>query len=301
MMGMTTAQLRAERVSTYDGRVWTRLVAAVAALAAVFSVWWMIGHDDSRSLGVVFVFIIAEPPSVAIDASHQSGVDNGSSGVVDATFLGDEACSRLSAATPTTNSLVWEAMVQADGVRGCRLEKTWRIADLLADPLPGEPHAALVDGLVTISLDPALVPSEMDLSSLRMKATFPGEVVSHSGSSTVTGSTVSWADPLDFSPSYPASATGRDRPLMIGALPWLAGLLTLVSLIASLPWRKGVTRLDSTEPVDLTRDLDQPSVPESSSTRAQGQVHGAWRDKDILVESRPTGPDPDSPWRPPSE
>ena len=69
--------------------------------------------------------------------------------------------------------------------------------------------------------------------SFKVAVTFPGEVLSHNGSSTVTGTTVTWTDPADMLSRDGLRATSKEASPLAAALPWAlptAGALLVLGL-----------------------------------------------------------------------
>ena len=54
------------------------------------------------------------------------------------------------------------------------------------------------------------------LSDLKISVTFPGEVLTHNGNSTVSGTTVTWSDVNDFFTAEGLEATGKDTGSVLG-------------------------------------------------------------------------------------
>jgi hypothetical protein len=78
--------------------------------------------------------------------------------------------------------------------------------------------------------DSSTITSAM-FTSFKVAVTFPGEVTSHSGSSTVEGTTVIWTNPDDAFTGDGLKATSKGASPLLPELPWgvgLAGLLIVV-------------------------------------------------------------------------
>jgi hypothetical protein len=253
-------------------------LAAIAAIASLATLWWVLGNDPTRSLGVISEIVVVDAPLVDGGPFTSDAVVTDDSGKVIRASLG-YSCSSLSADWASPGQ-VWRE-TQSNGVRACRLDRTWRIADLVAHSEPGEPKASVAGGAVSIAFEPTPVHAEVGVVGFDVEITFPGEVLSHSGSSLVDGTTVLWNDPSDFFSGAGLSASGRDRPLPIQLLPLAAGLCALVSLAAAVSRRR--VRPDAADVRSSANPMGTRPVPPGSRTAA-----------------RPAGPDPRSPWRPPS-
>ncbi len=267
--------------------MWTRLVSAIAALAAVASVWWVAQHDEARSLGEVTVIVAANPPSGSVEDSVTGG--SGSAG--------HDACAGISAAL-SPSVVEWSSAVQPNGVRACRWVKSWRMADLARRSLAGEPRVVVQGGTVSTTLDPLLPEQGVGITSLEVTITFPGEILSSSGAGAISGSTVDWSNPVGFFSGVELSASGRDRPLLIGLLPWLAGAFALIALFGALP-RKRAARAGglTTEAADTTNQTESSSLGAPFPADRQD---GPNTKLPTTAAVRPAGYDPTSPWRAPS-
>lgn len=75
-------------------------------------------------------------------------------------------------------------------------------------------------------------------TTFRIAVTFPGEVTSHSGSSTVDGTTVTWTNPDDALTGDGLKASSKEASPLLMALPWVLGLVgaLLLGAIAVVVW-----------------------------------------------------------------
>lgn len=110
--------------------------------------------------------------------------------------------------------------------------------------------------------------SRLMFDSFRVSVTFPGQVTSHSGSSTVQGTTVTWTDPMDMVSGDGLKATSQEASALQAALPWAmeigAGLL-LVGLVAVVVVigvrRRRAAAMRSATPVNFGPPLPAPFQP----------------------------------------
>lgn len=270
--------------------MWTRLVSAVSAVAAVFSVWWVAQHDESRSLGEVVVLVVANPPSASTSDAAKDAT-----GRVD-----HDACSGFSPAL-TPSEVEWSSATQPTGVRACRWLKHWRLADLVRRSLPGEPRVEVRDGIISVALDPLPPAQRAGITTFGVTVVLPGEILASSGAGEVSGSTVRWSNPSDFFSGVGLSASGRDRPLLIGLLPWLAGALALVALVGALPRRRAAGARGGAGAADHTdRPGPSPLVAPVPGPPPAGRPDRAAPTPPGAAAASRTGDDPTSPWRPPS-
>jgi len=131
-----------------------------------------------------------------------------------------------------------------NGYLNCTISSTLTLADFSSATSTGL-SLTHTGGLYTFTFDSAadtssISPGELSsiITSMSISVTFPGAVVSHSGSSTVQGNTVTWTDPNDLLAST-LTATGKDKASVLGSLgsngtPWglIAGIVGAVVVIA---------------------------------------------------------------------
>ncbi|MDO4413174.1 hypothetical protein [Cutibacterium sp.] len=122
------------------------------------------------------------------------------------------------------------------------------------------------------------VPRDTSLiTAFTLSVTFPGKVLSHSGSSTVDGSTVTWTDPHDVFSSAGLSATGERSK---GAPVWVWILVVAVALGAT-GVAVGVVRKNKSE---SDKDDSRPAMPYAG--QPQNQQPHQWRGQPYQ-DSRP--------------
>ena len=270
--------------------MWIRLVSAIAALAAVASVWWVAQHDEARSMGEVSVVVVANPPSGSVEVSP--------SGVIRSPA--HDACTGFSAGFSPAE-VEWSSATQPNGVRACRWTRDWRVSDLVRRSVPGEPRVAVDDGIISVTLDPLPPEQELGVTTLEVTITLPGEILSHSGAGAVSGSRVDWSNPADFFSGVGLSATGRDRPLLVGLLPWLAGGFAVIALVGALPWpRADRAPGPATAPNDDTQNESSARGVPVPGPELAGRQDAASAVVPTVAAVPSTGHDPNSPWRPPS-
>ena len=66
-------------------------------------------------------------------------------------------------------------------------------------------------------------------TAFKLAVTFPGDVTSHNGSSTVEGRTVTWTDPDDMFTGEGLKATSKEAPPVQAAMPLPIGLIALLA------------------------------------------------------------------------
>lgn len=123
-----------------------------------------------------------------------------------------------------------------DGYTGCRISGTGRLADMSG----GGTAITFADDVWTFHMEGDEAGEEMSaemFTDFRVSVTFPGEVLSHNGTSTVDGNTVTWTDPNDMFTAEGLKATGSDEGGGAGDLLWLwitLGVLALAAIAAAV-------------------------------------------------------------------
>ena len=147
-----------------------------------------------------------------------------------------------------------------DGYAGCRLTGTTTVSEL------NQSGTSLMlgdDGTWTFlmegndSMEGSTMTADM-FSDFLIRVTFPGEVLTHNGSSTLEGTTVTWSDPADLLTKEGLRATAENSAPR-AAVPWLA--ITVV--VAALLIGGGAVLL-----------LNRFRRPSSEGAQGQGSSHG---------------------------
>jgi len=96
-------------------------------------------------------------------------------------------------------------------------------------------------------------------TTFKIAVTFPGEVTSHSGSSTVEGTTVTWTNPDDALTGDGLKATSKEANPLLLALPWVIGLvgLLLVGGVGLAVWSRVRSR-------PSVKHITAPVVPDAA-------------------------------------
>lgn len=119
------------------------------------------------------------------------------------------------------------------GYTGCRISGTARTSDLSGDGTTIE----LADGVWTFAMEGTPGEEEMSaemFSDFRVSVTFPGKVLSHNGTSTVEGTTVTWSTAADMFTADGLLATAEDGA---GGVDWLwiaLGALVIAGIAAAV-------------------------------------------------------------------
>ena len=172
---------------------------------------------------------------VAVDLGMINGPAN--SGGVESPITAKDLCSQD--ALVASPDMVAEEYVEdgEDGYSGCRMSGTVKVSEL-SDSTTG---LTLNDGVWTFEMkdEPDAGGEGVDagmFSDFRVSVKFPGEVLSHSGSSTVEGTTVTWVDPSDLTASEGLTDTAKNAGnlawvwVVLGALV-LAGVAVAVIIV----------------------------------------------------------------------
>ena len=107
---------------------------------------------------------------------------------------------------------------------GCKTTGTISASELTSSS--GGVEVTLADGVYTFKVSGTQAGSASSASSIdhfKFSVTFPGKVLTHNGSSTVNGNTVTWTDPKDAFTTEGLVATGEEGGVLPsgGSLLWL--------------------------------------------------------------------------------
>lgn len=152
-----------------------------------------------------------------------------------------------------------------EGYTGCRISGTGSVSEFAGDGT----SLTLEDDIWTFAMEGGDAGGSEGLSAnmltdFRVSVTFPGEVLTHNGSSTVDGRTVTWTNPADlFGEGLHATASNTGG----GSIPWLWIVLGIVALaaIGALVWF--LTRRKQTPPAS------PPYGPQGQQYPPQGQPY----------------------------
>jgi hypothetical protein len=99
----------------------------------------------------------------------------------------------------------------------------------------GEYRFAMASGEIDVSTGGQDQVTAALFTDFRVSVTFPGEVTSHNGSSTVEGTTVTWTDASDLTSGEGLRATADEPGSVLALLPWLgAALLVAAGVVAGV-------------------------------------------------------------------
>jgi len=175
---------------------------------------------------------------------------------------------------------------------GCRITGTVAIGDMKGEGLT----ITRADNVYTFTWasgdtgGEAAGMSAAMVSDFRVAVTFPGKVLSHNGSSTVEGTTVTWTSAADLFTSEGLVATGEAKPPLTALLvPILIGLAAL-ALVGALVWyllarRKKATAAAAAQPQPQpqpgvyppTGPPTQPPAPPTTGQPYAGNPDDAFR------------------------
>lgn len=148
----------------------------------------------------------------------------------------DDLCDSLSDVSFYTE--VTTSGYERDGMIGCRATGTSTLQKLDDEGVVVRDGDKVTVKFTTASVNPPTGSTET-LDSMTLSVTFPGKVLSHTGTGVVKGSTVTWTDPGDLSGSRGISATGTLAEGVAG-LAWWIWLIIGVSAAAIIGAVAGV-------------------------------------------------------------
>lgn len=109
---------------------------------------------------------------------------------------------------------------ERDGMIGCRATGTSTLQKLDDEGVVVRDGDKVTVKFTTSSVNSPTGSTE-SLDSMKLSVTFPGKVLSHTGTGVVKGSTVTWTDPGDLSGSRGISATGTLAEGIAGLAWWI--------------------------------------------------------------------------------
>lgn len=196
------------------------------------------------------------------------------------------------------------------GYTGCRMEGTSTLAEMGSSS--DGPGLTLEDGVWTFAMDGADAEagqgmSASMLSDFRISVTFPGEVLTHNGTSTVEGTTVTWTNATDLFSAEGLRATARDSG-GAGGHTWLwivLGVLALAAIGAAI-WFATRKKSQPAAPPYPGQPYpghpgNQPPYPPASQPYPQGQPSGPQPPYPPGPHVSPNPPQPPGPVQPGQE
>ena len=122
---------------------------------------------------------------------------------------------------------------------GCKTTGTITASELTSSS--GGVEVTLADGVYTFKVSGTQAGSASSASSIdhfKFSVTFPGKVLTHNGSSTVNGNTVTWTDPKDAFSTEGLVATGEEGGVLAGSgsLLWIIAGAVVAGAIALGVW-----------------------------------------------------------------
>jgi len=288
---------RRDRRWIYGWRVLARIVAVLAGLALVCCCWWMVDQnggepDGEVSLSLVVLANGSSVPVVIYEGGDEGGGNGGVPSIEDAqrvvAAIGGTPCAGL----PAIGHLLkpaphWVEVVRADGTSACLLSGRWRMAEL-ADGVDDTLSVSDVGGRLQVEYKSRAGNQDtLDILDFDLTVRFPAGVESvEGGAASVSGSTVRWTGAESLRSGPELAASGRVVSLPRELAPWLVGSLALLMVGVGILW---------------PRSEVVPVASDAGSDRAElGARMRPAAPKTLAPPKPPAGPDPDSPWRPPS-
>ncbi|MEA4945226.1 MAG: hypothetical protein VB080_12415 [Propionicimonas sp.] len=182
---------------------------------------------------------------------------------------------------------------------GCRLRGSESLDDFSGNrPADGGFDLSHADGRFEFRWWPFASPELPDLmDDLTVSVTFPGEVLEHNGSSTVSGTTVTWQDPHDLFENEGLLAVGEDTPsIWVLSARWgpIVALAAILLGLAGLVWWRLSRRSSSPEPEETAEVVDEPVAEPAPDAAAERRAWGppAETDRWEVVPSEAWAPQP---------
>lgn len=198
-----------------SGRSWRRRLAA-ALLAPLLLVLSACGNVE-----MTIRINSADDVQIVSDFSMKSSETAG-------LVTKDDLCDSFSDVSYYTK--VTTSSYERDGMIGCRATGTSTLQKLDDEGVVVRDGDKVTVKFTTSSVNSPTGSTE-SLDSMKLSVTFPGKVLSHTGTGVVKGSTVTWTDPGDLSGSRGISATGTLAEGIAG-LAWWIWLIIGVSAAA---------------------------------------------------------------------
>jgi len=288
-----------------------RWVAAATGVGLLFTLGGCVAVDGRFDLGT--------DDRISIDLLLQLDEASAKRG------YGGDVCEILEGAWPWAADTDLEP-TSRDGAVGCRLTSTLEVSAL--DPRLDRSYRMGVTGLSVAHLDgeyrfrwdPGYGNGDAAAATdyFQIQVTFPGEVRSHSGSSTVDGTTVTWRSVSDLMTDGGLAAVGDDRPGVVTLLrnPFSWAVILLLVLAGGIGFeRRRWKQADETASAgpDTPTPRGQPPEPRlvmAGPAPSETVAPQAWapRPADVpgVTSGLPApppqhavGPQPRSPWAPP--
>ncbi|MCL2464410.1 MAG: hypothetical protein FWF28_05005 [Micrococcales bacterium] len=174
-----------------------------------------------------------------IEMSVTIGVDKSTADLMSQsgqTLTGDSLCQELTQDSSGSGlpSNVTTKDVSNDQYVACQISGTTTL-DQESDTITHEDGTyqfSMSSGDVAGADDSSLSAAMFD--TFEVSVTFPGAVIEHDGSSTVSGTTVTWTDPNDLFSSDGLQASGYDTASGVGGIPLWAIIAIVVVVVAAI-------------------------------------------------------------------